>query len=112
MSPPKTTIPKTLAALPRSQYATALELVSGKNAFFSGCSNRIVRLNEDNGDMVDALRAPRADVLRLLEALVDFVKDEGNCFCDIGRERNRRGAQHVKNCLDSRGAACRKRGND
>jgi hypothetical protein len=30
VQPPNTTIPKTLAALPRSQYATALELVSGK----------------------------------------------------------------------------------
>ena len=29
--PPKTTIPKTLAALPSSQYPTAFELVSGKN---------------------------------------------------------------------------------
>lgn len=29
--PPKTTIPKTLAALPSSQYATALELVSGND---------------------------------------------------------------------------------
>lgn len=28
--PPKTTMPKTLAALPSSQYATALELESGK----------------------------------------------------------------------------------
>lgn len=31
--PPKTTIPKTLAALPSSQYATTLSLVSGKYAF-------------------------------------------------------------------------------
>lgn len=30
VSPPKTTIPNTLAALARSQYATAFELVSGK----------------------------------------------------------------------------------
>lgn len=30
VSPPKTTIPKTLAALPRSQYATLLSDVSGK----------------------------------------------------------------------------------
>jgi len=29
VSPPKTTMPKTLAALPRSQYATAREDVSG-----------------------------------------------------------------------------------
>jgi hypothetical protein len=29
--PPNTTMPNTLAALPSSQYATDLELVSGKN---------------------------------------------------------------------------------
>lgn len=32
--PPNTTMPKTLAALPRSQYATLLELVSGKELLF------------------------------------------------------------------------------
>lgn len=32
--PPKTTRPKTLAALLNNQYATGLELVSGKNDFF------------------------------------------------------------------------------
>jgi hypothetical protein len=31
--PPNTTIPNTLAALPRSQYATDFELVSGKKLF-------------------------------------------------------------------------------
>lgn len=34
VSPPKTTMPKTLAALPRSQYATTLLLVSGKKGAF------------------------------------------------------------------------------
>ena len=32
VSPPKTTIPKTLAALPSSQYPTILLVVAGKNA--------------------------------------------------------------------------------
>ena len=36
VQPPKTTMPNTLAALPSSQYATPLELVSGKlEAFFN-----------------------------------------------------------------------------
>lgn len=34
VSPPKTTIPKTLAALASSQYATVFEDASGKNDFF------------------------------------------------------------------------------
>lgn len=33
VNPPKTTIPNTLAALPNNQYATALELTSGKLDF-------------------------------------------------------------------------------
>lgn len=33
VSPPKTTMPKTLAALPRSQYATTFDDVSGKDEF-------------------------------------------------------------------------------
>ena len=33
VNPPKTTIPKTLAALPRSQYATTFDDVSGKYDF-------------------------------------------------------------------------------
>jgi len=34
--PPKMTSPKTLAALPSSQYATLLLFVSGKNDFVAG----------------------------------------------------------------------------
>jgi hypothetical protein len=33
VSPPKTTIPKTLAALPSNQYATVLSVTSGKLDF-------------------------------------------------------------------------------
>lgn len=36
--PPNTTIPKTLAALPSSQYATDFELVSGKELLFAFAS--------------------------------------------------------------------------
>jgi len=46
VKPPSITIPKTLAALPKSQYATALSLVSGKLAKVS----RILWLTLDNGD--------------------------------------------------------------
>jgi len=35
VSPPNTTIPKTLPADASSQYATAFDEVSGKNAFFA-----------------------------------------------------------------------------
>ena len=35
VSPPNTTIPKTLPADASSQYATALDEVSGKKAFFA-----------------------------------------------------------------------------
>jgi hypothetical protein len=35
VKPPNTTIPKTLAAEPKSQYATVFEEVSGKKAFFA-----------------------------------------------------------------------------
>jgi hypothetical protein len=57
--PPNTTMPKTLAALPRSQYATALELVSGKALFelppdalgvFATCSAAICLSIELRGD--------------------------------------------------------------
>jgi hypothetical protein len=35
VSPPNTTIPNTLAALPSNQYATDLDVVSGKNLFLA-----------------------------------------------------------------------------
>jgi len=45
--PPNITIPKTLAALPRSQYATALSLVAGKKRFLDivGLAPRLNWLN-------------------------------------------------------------------
>lgn len=55
VSPPNTTMPKTLAALPSSQYATDLELVSGKKAFFARVDLAlmpIVLLSEPSGDAV------------------------------------------------------------
>ena len=38
VKPPQTTIPKTLTALPISQYPTTLEFVSGKDDDFGGAS--------------------------------------------------------------------------
>jgi hypothetical protein len=43
-------MPKTLAALPSNQYATDLELVSGKNFFFvTFCVRAMVWLRPVNG---------------------------------------------------------------
>jgi hypothetical protein len=52
VSPPKTTIPNTLAAEPKSQYATVFEEVSGKNPVFGralSAALEIVLLNDFNG---------------------------------------------------------------
>jgi hypothetical protein len=52
VSPPKTTIPNTLAAEPKSQYATVVEEVSGKNPLFGralSAALEIVLLNDFNG---------------------------------------------------------------
>jgi len=57
VNPPNTTIPKTLAALPKSQYAAALSLISGKEfdlgfARFAADSTLIVLLKAPRGDVV------------------------------------------------------------
>lgn len=49
VKPPKTTIPNTLAALPSSQYATALSLVSGKKDLW-GVSSAITLLSSERGE--------------------------------------------------------------
>jgi hypothetical protein len=52
VSPPKTTIPKTLAAEPKSQYATVFEELSGKNPLFGRALSdtlEMVLLNDFNG---------------------------------------------------------------
>jgi len=50
--PPNTTSPNTLAAPPRSQYATTWSLVSGKKDFFdfSPLTFLIVLLKDERGD--------------------------------------------------------------
>lgn len=50
VNPPKITIPKTLAALPKSQYATVLLLTSGKRDFalVAPCSAAWAALAVDN----------------------------------------------------------------
>ena len=63
--PPNTTSPNTLAALPSSQYATALSLVSGKNDFLDVSSRTlwIVLLNDESGEPTsDAIPTPKPAV--------------------------------------------------
>ena len=56
VSPPNTTIPNTLAALPKSQYATALWLVSGKERLLvKVCLEFFDWLNDDDMDEGDPL---------------------------------------------------------
>ena len=58
VNPPKTTIPKTLAALPRSQYATDLWLIFGKLDDFDVASAA-------PSSMAPAIAGAVADRLRL-----------------------------------------------
>lgn len=57
VKPPKTTMPKTLAADPRSQYATDLELVWGQDEDSGDRGledSPMLRLRAPNGDVVEA----------------------------------------------------------
>ena len=72
--PPNTTMPKTLAALPKSQYATTFSLTSGKK-LFRVLPPLIVLLREERGDImlavsvrpaVPTVEARRMSVLRAL----------------------------------------------
>jgi hypothetical protein len=80
VKPPKTTIPKTLAALPSNQYATDLELCSGKLVLdFSVFPAPIRSLSEARGeepgaDKDELLRAHGALLLasRTIRDEVDF----------------------------------------
>lgn len=74
--PPNTTIPKTLAALPRSQYATTLSLVFGKNEdlvdFLALSAFRLIDLLKE--ESVEG--HPKGDAsASLLEAMVRRVED-------------------------------------
>lgn len=50
VKPPNTTIPKTLAALPNSQYATTFWLVLGKPLFFAFVAFLLIDLPRDERD--------------------------------------------------------------
>ena len=73
VKPPKTTRPKTPAALPSSQYATIFSLISGKNFSFLWVL-LIVLLREKRGDgelkVSDSLRLPAVEACRLLDRRV------------------------------------------
>jgi hypothetical protein len=77
--PPKTTIPKTLVALPRSQYATDFELVSGKNFLRAEVFTLpTFWLSEANGEgaAIVLLARDEAAVLpyRIVRSRVDFAE--------------------------------------
>lgn len=107
--PPNTTIPKTLAALPRSQYATTLSLVFGNNedlvGFLAVSAFRLIDLLRE--ESVDG--PPKGDVsASLLEAMVRRVGDL-KAFRNgvVGRPFNTEceHREQEKNSLESLGAA-------
>lgn len=71
VNPPNTTIPKTLAALPSSQYATILELVSGKPFLLEAFSAfDIVWLRELKGE---ALLVAEVDCAKAVASLLNRI---------------------------------------
>ena len=111
--PPNTTMPKTLAALPRSQYATTLSLVSGKN---DDLTDDLVL---SGFRWIDLLREksvegpPEGDATAsMLEVTVRRVGDlNAFRYGVVGRPLGKmREHEHEKNCFDKLGAALRKAG--
>ncbi len=96
--PPKTTMPKTLAALPRSQYATIFSLKSGKYLFRS-LAALILWLREDRGDDSPDLGSSEATA-------VAYHLGVKVAFAVFGRAwaRRHRQRQHVTNLCESLGA--------
>lgn len=112
--PPNTTMPKTLAALPRSQYATDLSLTSGKKLFLT-LPPWIVLLREERGEVictdsvsltVPAVEARRVSVRKALR--------NGDLPGSPKRDRDVPfwHKRHINNCLENLGAASRSRGYD
>lgn len=84
--PPNTTIPKTLAAEPKSQYATAFELVAGKEEVEAAVGDvRVVapifRPSAPSGDVVDGIDVGAAAELWALDCR-NAVKN-GVCRVDL-----------------------------
>jgi len=98
--PPNTTIPKTLAALPNSQYATDFELTSGKLLF------ALAELIAP----VDSAAIPPNDLEEIEENLVGLWK-KFDLHCGA-TDLIRRGGKRwqAKKSLDSLGAALRSPG--
>lgn len=96
--PPKTTMPKTLAALPRSQYATIFSLTSGK-CLFRSLAALILWLKEDRGD-------DRADLESSEAAAVAYHLDVKVASVDFGRTgaRKHRQRQNVNTRCGNFGA--------
>ena len=93
VNPPNTTIPKTLAALPKSQYATALSLISGNEfdfgfARFAADLTPIVPLKAARGDVVLSTACFGAWVVCDLKAW-----RKGVCRTDINCGRNPGGGE-------------------
>jgi hypothetical protein len=121
VNPPKTTIPNTLAAEPKSQYATMFEEVSGKNPVFGGSLSaalEMVLLNDFNGveffdvfvfGVFNAFGGEAAELLNR----IDWKRFglTGNLSV---REAGREYCMHwwqTKNSLERRGAIRRNPGN-
>lgn len=83
VNPPNTTIPNTLPADARSQYATVFDEVSGKNAFltFSFSALDIVWLSEVNGDVFLAAISGNAAALLLNRMLLERFALLGILIC-------------------------------
>ena len=110
-------MPKTLAALPSSQYATTLALVSGKKDFvdFLLSALRILLLRDERGE--DGLRTASCPKLAVILCVlpdrnalkkIEFLEIRWTS-CD--RTEASRVAWQVKNCRESLGAACLSEGN-
>jgi hypothetical protein len=115
VSPPKTTIPKTLAAEPKSQYATVFEELSGKNPLFGRALSdtlEMVLLNDFNGvgffdifvfGALDPLGSTAAELLNRI-AWERFALKGNLSVRDAGREYFMHWWQ-TKKSLERRGAA-------
>lgn len=114
--PPNTTIPNTLAALPRSQYATDFLLVLGKKGvflFFAFCPIDLLKGKGDDEPVSVALLPEAADDARLvldLKALIYFGDASLKRSGLVATRGRHRWYEHWKDCLVSLGAARRKAG--
>ena len=91
--PPNTTMPNTLAALPRSQYATDFSLVVGKKPGFvfpAVCPIDLPKPDKGNDEpLADAKVFEVADDARLVLVLNTFVGLENASLKRVGRVTTR-----------------------